>query len=321
MKAAVVLAAMLVVAGCGAGAASTRSGLSPDELTWVRHYVSWRDDFERARLGGARAVLTGCARTFSRSVDEAPSARLRGVARLVRRSCAGWRRNAHLLHRFYDENDFDVGPAMAAAEAQAADAGERAFARLSSLLSESRRLPRVARATSNSRVQPTYAAAAGKITGRTIEIRCWDAESWKQVLAEAAAFRDVATIDVDGFANFYIGRANLAPQVCDALDDLTYRHDRPAGGKSLDDLAYGVFVLAHETRHLAGVDSEALATCDGLQDIEGVARRLGADREFARRLAVDYWERVYPREPDEYRALACGPDRPLDRTPGDGIWP
>lgn len=82
-----------------------------------------------------------------------------------------------------------------------------------------------------------------------------------------------------------------------------------------------MFVLAHETHHIAGIDSEALATCDGLQDVDHLARLLGAERRYARSLAVTYWERVYPQEPDEYRTPACGPGLPLDRTPSDGVWP
>jgi hypothetical protein len=320
VKVAAVLAAALVVAGCGTGAAAPRNALRDNELSWMRSYVSWRDDFERSRAAGAAAAVARCARSFDRSVGDAPSARLRAVERLVRRSCADWRRHGVLVHRFYDENDFDVGPAMSAAEARAEDAAQRAFARLSSLLWESRRLPRIAAATKFSHVQPRYAAAVASITGRPVEIRCWDGPAWKQVLVEAAAFRDVATIDVDGFANFYTGRANLSPTVCGALDDLTYSAARPDRGERLDDIAYGVFVLAHETHHLAGVDSEALATCDGMQDLAQVARRLGADGAYARRLALDYWRRVYPREPPEYRTPACGPDRVLDRTPGDGFW-
>jgi hypothetical protein len=325
VKTAAVLAAALALGGCALSAAKPPPGaLTDDELAWVRRYVRWRTVFVGATTGQgdvARARLAHCSSSLARNVGPVPSHRLRGVGRLVRRACADSARYAVLLHRFYDENDFDVGPRMAEAGSDAQDAAERAFRRLLGYLWESRRLPRVARARDESRLQPRYGAAAATITARELEVRCWARADWRRVLREAAAFRDVATIDVDAFANFYTGRINLSPKICDALDALTYRGDRPSGGDGLERLAYGVFVLAHETHHIAGVDSEALATCDGLQDVAHVASLLGASRAYAHRLALAYWQRVYPREPDEYRTPACGPERPLDRTPDDGVWP
>jgi hypothetical protein len=225
------------------------------------------------------------------------------------RSYVGWR------------HDFDAGPKMQAAESHGDEKADLAFTRLERLLWESRRLPRVAGGSARSREQSRYAEVAHLLTSRDLDIRCWNGTDWQRVQREAAAFQDVASVDVDGFANFYTGHVNLSPQVCSALDKLTYGDDRPTATDALDRLAYGAFVLAHETDHIVGVDDEAIATCDGLQNIERVARALGADDAYARKLADAYWDDLYPQEPPAYRTIACGPNRPLDRTPGDGRWP
>jgi hypothetical protein len=327
VKALAAAAVVALVVGCGGQHVEDDppGALTADELAWIRSYVGWRIDFDRVTLAGsraaARAALAGCGRTLQRRVGAAPSSRLRPVQRLARRACAEWERYSDLFRRFYDQNELAVGPRMTAAADGAGDASARAFVRLDSLLWESRKLPVVAAASDHSRVQTRYGRAANEVTARSVEVRCWDESGWKRVQREAAAFEDLASVDVDGYASFTSGRVNLGPAVCRSLDDLAYRDERPDGGKSLDRIAYAVFVLAHETEHVAGIDDEALATCDGLQNVERVARALDVDARYSRTLALAYWRNVYPQEPDEYRTSGCGPGRPLDLTPGDGIWP
>jgi hypothetical protein len=316
--------AVVVLAGCSSNRQPT-GALTRDELQWVRAYVGWRDGFDSETFTGgrdvARRALASCTGTFVAAVGAAPSRRIRRVERLARRACSEYERFGRLQRRYYDANDFSVGPAMSAAEARADEASTRAFDGLEHLLWESRPLPRIDRASSDSRLQPRYARVANRLTARTLEVRCWNDDDWKRVQGEAAAFEDVASVDVDGFANFYTGHVNLSPEICDALDDLAYRGDRPRDRDRLDRLAYGALVLAHETDHIAGVDDEALATCDGAQRIAQVARLLGADRAYAQKLAEAYWRDLYEQEPPDYRTPRCGPGRPLDRSPGDGVWP
>jgi hypothetical protein len=319
--------AVLLLAGCssGGGDRAASGPLTKDELHWVRSYVGWKDDFDdvtnRGGRKAARTALTNCTRDLEERLDDPPSDRLEAVDRLARRACASYERYARLVRRFFDENDFSVSMQMSSASTHADEASDRTFARLRRLLLESRPLPSVAGASDRSRLQPRYRAAAAQLTSREFDVRCWDKADWTRVQDEAAAFQDVASVDVDGFANFYTGHVNLSPQVCSALDELTYSDERPDASDALDRLAYGAFVLAHETDHIVGVDDEAVATCDGAQSIERVARGLGADAAYAGKLAEAYWEDLYPQEPPDYRTLACGPDRPLDRSPGDGRWP
>ena len=54
---------------------------------------------------------------------------------------------------------------------------------------------------------------------------------------------------------------------------------------------------------------------------EELAVALGATREQARALAQRYWREVFPRMPNEYRAVDCFEGGPLDASPDDGLWP
>lgn len=77
-------------------------------------------------------------------------------------------------------------------------------------------------------------------------------------------------------------------------------------------------MLAHEAEHLAGRRNEAVAECYGLQDVAGVARRLGAPPGAAYALARLAYERQYPAMPDAYRSEACHPGGQLDRRSASG---
>lgn len=87
------------------------------------------------------------------------------------------------------------------------------------------------------------------------------------------------------------------------------------------DQVRAVEILAHEAEHLRGQRSEAVAECDALQRTEEAAIALGATPEQARALVLTYWSAIYPRLWSEYRTQDCREDGPLDRTPGDGVWP
>ena len=82
-----------------------------------------------------------------------------------------------------------------------------------------------------------------------------------------------------------------------------------------------VHTLAHEAVHLAGVRNEAEAECYGLQTVDLVAVRLGADRDTARALADYAFARLYPALPAHYRTDACRDGGPLDLVPGSATFP
>jgi hypothetical protein len=235
---------------------------------------------------------------------------------LLQHACAAYAAAVRSERQFYS-GDVGVGLRYQTELTHAQQGSLRALDALAALLWERRRLPRITRASSRSRGQPRYAAVEARLSSRAADVRCWSRDDWRRVLHEEAAIQDLRSVDADGFASFEGRTVNLSPDVCSGLDALAYG-SRP---RDVDEVAYGVFVLAHESEHIAGVDDEALATCNGLQHVEGAARLLGAGRAYARRLALAYWRDIYPDEPPDYRAEQCGPDRPLDLSPGDGRWP
>jgi hypothetical protein len=79
-------------------------------------------------------------------------------------------------------------------------------------------------------------------------------------------------------------------------------------------------VLTHESFHLQGVKTEAVAECYAMQALPRVARALGASVRQAETMAMLVYEYVYPRMPPLYRSPDCRPGGSLDRRPG-GDWP
>jgi hypothetical protein len=87
------------------------------------------------------------------------------------------------------------------------------------------------------------------------------------------------------------------------------------------EVVQAVHTLAHEAVHLAGVRNEAEAECYGLQTVDLVAVRLGADLATARALADYAFARLYPSLPPHYRTDACRDGGTLDLVPGSATFP
>ena len=136
-------------------------------------------------------------------------------------------------------------------------------------------------------------------------MRCWSESEWPRVVGEWGAY--IGTNDIGAFAQPDTERASLAPATCRALVDLAYGHERPAAGDALDEVAYAVGVLAHESEHLLSpVGTEAETECYGMQEIRRVAGRLGVDEGPMR----TSWRggtrfELYPSEPADYRSGEC----------------
>ena len=116
------------------------------------------------------------------------------------------------------------------------------------------------------------------------------------------------------------GTAFIAYDVCQDLTEYWQSSVQHKATPTIDELV-AVHVLSHEAMHLKGVLPEALAECEAMQHNAWLAEALGARPEDAQALAERYWLAIYPRMPAEYRTDRCYEDGPLDRTPGDGIWP
>lgn len=269
------------------------------------------------------APYRGCASSFEHDVDTPPTLRLAPAVTLQRRACASWARYADATTRFL-HHDFSAGVALEGAESKATQAQLLADGVIDRRLRESRALPRIAAATPTSRIDANYGRVVTALTSISTEVRCWSAEDWPHVLSEAAAYTSVdgrGEGDVLAFTSQVHNRVNLGPEVCAPLDALVYRNDRPDGGVKAAQVADAVYVVAHESAHLSGVVDEALTSCKGIQDTARVGQLFGLDARYAHALAAEYWRDQYTQQPPRYLTVYCGPDRPLDRSPGDGVWP
>jgi hypothetical protein len=81
-----------------------------------------------------------------------------------------------------------------------------------------------------------------------------------------------------------------------------------------------VHVLTHESMHMSGFTSEAVAECYAMQHDRQLAEILGASPDAAQQLAVRYWQTVYPRMPDAYRSNDCRPGGALDLHLDGAAW-
>lgn len=106
----------------------------------------------------------------------------------------------------------------------------------------------------------------------------------------------------------------LRSSVCDTLAEAIDNWDTTV------EYAAAVQVLTHEAKHVAGEKDEAAAECAAMQEMAGVAVRLGAPRDVARKLAVTYHRSLYERMPSEYQSGECVKGGKLDLKLGDGPW-
>jgi hypothetical protein len=214
-----------------------------------------------------------------------PTARFQGVVLALRAACAAIEEGAPVARDAFAAIDRHVNGMMLAGAP----------------------LPTTRGGAERSHVDPTYADAvrrrAGDVDGRTV---CWSEPDWERLLREEDAaspgWRHGA---VGGFVAY-------RPLRVDA---------RPRDGVALERAAHAVQALAHESEHAAGVRSEAAAECYAVQRLPAAASVLGVAPAYARALQRAYWERGYPREPDEYRSADCADGRGLDLRPHEPGFP
>lgn len=97
----------------------------------------------------------------------------------------------------------------------------------------------------------------------------------------------------------------FAHGLCETLDAIIADD---ATGYSLDDLAWAVLVLTHESGHLRGhrwSADEAKTECWAIRHVGYVAHRLGIVDEAARRLFVAQAVRIHRSLSAEYRLAGC----------------
>ncbi len=164
-----------------------------------------------------------------------------------------------------------------------------------------------------SRYEPGLSAVASRLAGRRVPVYCWSDAGWRRLTAGLGA-RGAA-----GLTRTRPLRIDIAPIPCTTLHEIravASQRRYPSYDPSI-----GLIVLAHESEHAAGIRSEAVAECYGLQRMARTAVLLGVSRQFGQDYAVQYWSVAYQSHHDRYFTTRCKNGGPLDLRPRSNVWP
>ena len=164
-----------------------------------------------------------------------------------------------------------------------------------------RDLPTFASETGVSHIDPKLSGVASALVGHPVEVRCWSASDWANIL-RVNGRPDAA------FTNMQTSRIQLSPAVCGPLMALRYRAvEPPATSAQALSVSFAVEVLGHEAGHLVIGRNEAAAECFGLRSVHRTAMLTGADADYAGLLESIYRYRIYPQRAAIYRVGGCPP--------------
>ncbi len=150
--------------------------------------------------------------------------------------------------------------------------------------------------------QHRLATVAGQLAGRPVRVRC---QTTTGELLDAGSELGYVPFGPDGRL---LAQTVIKHQQCKDLASYTGGdQEHPTAAEVV-----AVHVLTHESMHMRGESSEAVAECEAVQRDALTARLLGASSAAASRLARSYLLAVYPRMPDAYVTLDCRPGGPLD---------
>jgi hypothetical protein len=171
------------------------------------------------------------------------------------------------------------------------------------------------RASSPARAQlePKLGAVASRLAHRGVPVYCWSEAGWRGLTRRLGA--DGAA----GITRFHPLRIDISPIPCTALHEIkavASQRRYPSYDPSV-----GLIVLAHESQHAAGIRSEAVAECYGMQRMAETAVLLGVSRRFGEDYAIQYWSVAYQSHHDRYFTPRCRNGGPLDLRPRSNVWP
>ena len=302
-------------------------GLSKDELAWVHGYGSWWPT-ELATVSRAYeastqstylrqlrrpfAALARCRDSYRRDVGSAPK-RLEGVESFSMRACSRAERAVEELRR---------DPRLPVPRRTRFVRDAFGF-----LISADRELtrhlvldsspPARDEPTESSRTDTRYSAAVTDVTSFNLDVRCWSPSDWAATQREVAALGPETAKRFFGAAGAFQGTVNLSPGTCDTLDRFAYRGE----GAPSRELVAALLRLGRESEQAHGFGEPREAQCDGLQDMRGVARELGASAAAANALASRAWRLYRTRQVDpQLFSLRCRDNGPWDKRAGV-LWP
>jgi hypothetical protein len=265
------------------------------ELEWVRAYVAWRDEVDRAALLPASRSRDCAAR-----LPEPPSARTREAAVIAERACGALARTL----------PFQTPPPDTLEE-WVASHDEIVSQLLAGLLE--RTPPESA---------PRLVQAIEPIAGARAEVYCWDGDEWTQLAGEWEYLLAREEFWVAGYADPPRSRIHLDPTVCAPLQRFFGTSYAPFGNTASFELAEALVTLAHEAEHLRRPEaSEAEVECAALQRVRGLVTAEGRSPAYADEMAGLAWDAGYPLQHEDYRDERCADGGPLDLHPETDVWP
>lgn len=297
-------------AGQERGAWATRG-----EIRWLTTLGVWEKDLMRAieaastastDAKAARVIgpIKSCSANLKQDVGTPPSQRLERAYALIQQACSRLETAAAASNTHDAQAQGRRGGQLLLQADQMMPPGEL------------RSLPVIAGDSTSSRIDPKFGKIASDLAGKDVEVRCWSRVDWTKLMREEKAYTlhhiDEGTL---GFAGVGGSRANLSPEICDALGELMYHHWMPQNATAKLMLATAVVTLSHEPQHSKGIAIEAQAECYAIQLMRDTAIKLGATPSYAAELQASYWAR-YPQELPTYRSSECrnGGAYDLDRN-------
>jgi hypothetical protein len=277
----------------------------------------------RHELRAALRPLLHCTESLHRDVREPSTPPYPPIYKLLERGCTNLERTSlaldHTLGAERERAIWELKRSRPRVETYFLEAQDE----IQWKMRANRTLPTRGGLTSVSRFEPRLSRAGSELVFRQkkgVRVRCWSKREWPLVRREYTTYFGAGSQEIIGFAQDT--NANIAPWACRALTAFVYRGSRPARGIRLGLTAYSVGLMAHELQHVSDSESsEAVTECNAMQHMERLGRLLGAGPSYAHDLTKIYWIYVYPKEPAKYRTKACRSGGPLDRSPGDGVWP
>ena len=333
-----IAAVLLVLAAtaCSRGGGDEAKPYTTVDLGWIDRLNTWYEGYQkrganltpvytqaldtRGDLGPLREELRPyqeCAQNLRAKVGEPKEEQLRRAYGFLQEACDKDQRYARALLKSASPNP---GYPSSDQYLKSDFPFHEAFQTVEAGMIANRSLPVRDGRSDESRIEPRLTKAASALAVQDIQVRCWSDEEWPSMAKEWDAYAGDRT-DADGFATGAT-RVQIQPSSCNALAEFLEDHRRPADDQGVEELAAAVGLVAHGTEHhFEKGNGEAETECHAAQDVQQLARLLGASSSDAAQLSTVYWRDVYPSQPADHRSPECRSGGTFDRHPETAAFP